>query len=90
MKHAWKMAIDCRLVPISIEQFKVGEFTIDLCGEMPTEFVNVKLISKLRLENAQKERRITQLEGEVLEMHDRIIEMSLNLEQKSKEAFPMF
>jgi hypothetical protein len=61
---------------MSIDHTKIGDFTIDLRKEMPTEFVNVK---KLRQENAEKQRRITQLESEVLELHDRIIEMSLNL-----------
>jgi subtilisin-like proprotein convertase family protein len=54
MKHARKMAIDSKVVSVSIEHSKVGDFTIDLRGEMPTEFVNVKMMSKLRLENAQK------------------------------------
>jgi hypothetical protein len=53
---------------------------------MPTEFVNVKMLNKLKLENAQKERRIGQLESEVMQLHERIIDMSLVLEQRSKES----
>lgn len=81
------MTIDSKVVSLSIEHTNIGDFTIDLRKEIPTEFVNVKMMNKLRLENAGKERRITQLESEVLELHERIIEMSLTLEHRSKEPF---
>jgi hypothetical protein len=53
MKHARKMAIDSKVASVSIEH-ESGGLIIDLRGEMPTEFVNVEMMSKLRLENAQK------------------------------------
>ncbi len=54
MKHARKMSIESKVVCVSIEHCKLGDFTIDLRGEMSTEFVNVKMMNKLRLENTQK------------------------------------
>jgi hypothetical protein len=48
-KQARKLKISSKVVFVSVDHAKVGDFTIDLRREMPTEFVNVKMMNKLRV-----------------------------------------